>query len=347
MFPLGDFFIIAVSFAASFALTAVVRRILLKRALLDHPNERSSHKVAVPRGGGWALAIVLTLGLIGSTFWFDNIVRYFVLIAGLGLLVFISWRDDRKGVNPLVRLGAHLAAAWLASLAFQPTPLSGVMPFLAMPDPETLFHGAVPFWLDRAILIVGLAWFINLYNFMDGIDGITGVETISIATGSCLLMTVANIHDPFVSTLTLLLTGTCLGFLVFNWHPAKIFLGDVGSVPLGFLTGFVLLSVAMEGHLIPALILPLYYLADSGITITKRALRGEKIWQAHRQHFYQHAALGAGRHDKVVYWIITTNIGLIGAAMAAITWPLPGLAAAVLIVAILLYKMHKTGTSKG
>ncbi len=227
-----------------------------------------------------------------------------------------------------MRLSMHIMAACWGSFAFAPN--------------EMLLSGAVPFWLDRTLMILGWAWFINLYNFMDGIDGITGVETISIVTGICLVMTAAGISDPFVDFLTLVLTGACLGFLVYNWHPAKIFLGDVGSVPLGYLTGFCLIALAVKGHLIAGLILPLYYLADSGITLIKRALRREKIWQAHREHFYQKAALAWGRHDKVVYAIIIANIGLLAAALGSVSNPAGGLIASILMVAILLIKLHKT-----
>jgi UDP-N-acetylmuramyl pentapeptide phosphotransferase/UDP-N-acetylglucosamine-1-phosphate transferase len=151
-----------------------------------------------------------------------------------------------------------------------------------------------------------------------------------------------GINDPYLDFLTLILTGVCLGFLAYNWHPAKIFLGDIGSVPLGFLIGFCLITLAVKGYLIAALILPLYYFADSGITLGKRTMRGEKIWQAHRQHFYQKAALGVERHDKVVLWIIFANIGLISTALWAVSYPWSGLTAGLLIVAILLRKMHKS-----
>ena len=115
-------------------------------------------------------------------------------------------------------------------------------------------------------------------------------------------------------------------------------------MPLGYLIGFCLLSLAVQGHLIAALVLPLYYLADSGITITKRALRGEKIWQAHREHFYQKASQGAGRHDRVVIWIIAGNTGLIAAAILSVLHPWAGLATGIGVVAILLGKMHITGS---
>jgi UDP-N-acetylmuramyl pentapeptide phosphotransferase/UDP-N-acetylglucosamine-1-phosphate transferase len=321
-----DITIIIGSFIASLLLTIVVRKILLSRNLLDIPNERSSHIQPIPRGGGWALLIILIPSIIVTCISSNNLSTHAGLIVGVLLLALISWFDDKKGVSARARLSLHLLAASLGTLCF--------------PHDATLFGGAIPFQLDRAVMIIGWAWFINLYNFMDGIDGITSVETISIATGVCLLLTATGTNDPFVSTLTLLLTGSCLGFLALNWHPAKIFLGDIGSVPLGYLTGFCLLSLAVNGHLISALILPLYYLTDSGITITKRALRGEKIWQAHRQHFYQRAALGLGRHDKVVWRIMAANIGLISASVLALSYPLVGLALAVLMVATVLFAFY-------
>jgi UDP-N-acetylmuramyl pentapeptide phosphotransferase/UDP-N-acetylglucosamine-1-phosphate transferase len=322
-----DVLVIPLSFAVTLPLTILVRKILLRRNLLDMPNERSSHSQPVPRGGGWAVVVVLLPGMVAAGLMQRDLLEHAGLLAGAVLLVLISWLDDKKGVSARARLSFHLLAACLGSLCF--------------PPPLMLFGGALPFAADRAVMVIGWAWFMNLYNFMDGIDGITGAETVAIATGVCLVMSAAGMNDPFVSTLTLLLTGSCLGFLALNWHPAKIFLGDVGSVPLGYLTGFCLLALAVRGHPIPALILPLYYLADSGITLARRALRGEKIWQAHRQHFYQKAALGAGRHDKVVALVSATNIGLILAALLAVSHPAAGLAAGVLMVALLLRTLHK------
>ena len=322
-----DLIVIFLSFVASLILTILVRKFLLKRNLLDRPNERSSHTLPVPRGGGWALLIVLIPGLLVTGMRQHNLLEHAGLLLGVLLLAGISWFDDKKGVSARARLSLHLLAACLGTFCF--------------PLQATLFGGAVPFVIDRAIMIVGWAWFINLYNFMDGIDGITGVETISLATGTCLVMAAIGLHDPFLANLTLLLTGAALGFLALNWHPAKIFLGDVGSIPLGYLTGFCLISLAVRGYLIPALILPLYYLADSGITIVRRALRGEKIWQAHRQHYYQQAAHNLGKHDLVVLFIGVANGALIAAALLAVIYPAMGLLLAILIVALLLRNMLK------
>jgi len=322
-----DLAVILLSFLASLALTGWYRKALTRQNRLDRPNERSMHAVPVPRGGGGALLLVLIPGMIIAGLRLDGLATHATLVAGTVSLALISRIDDARGVSAKLRLSIHLLAALFGTLA--------------LPPHATLFGDTLPFALDRAVMIVGWAWFMNLYNFMDGIDGITGVETVSLATGICLVMGAIGLNDPFLSTLTLLLTGVSLGFLAFNWHPAKIFLGDVGSVPLGFLTGFGLLSLAAHGHLVAALILPLYYLADSGITITKRALRGEKIWQAHRQHFYQRAALGAGRHDTVVLRIALANAALIGASLLAVFHPLTGLAIGAAVVAFLLWNMQK------
>lgn len=324
---ISPFVVLLSSFALCLGLTAWVRRWLLKHAVMDIPNERSSHKIPVPRGGGWALVLVLLPGLLVTGIGYQDLQTYGSLLVGLLLLVAISWLDDQRHIHPLIRLALHVLAAFIAT---------GSLPAHSM-----VLNGYLPFWLDRVLMILGWAWFMNLYNFMDGIDGITGAETIALATGGCLLMTFDNLSLPYIETMTLLLSGVSLGFLAFNWHPAKIFLGDVGSVPLGYLLGFMLIVLATNGVMFPAFILPLYYIADSGLTLTKRALRGEKIWQAHRQHFYQRAAAGLGRHDQVVVIISVANALLLGAALLAIRNPLTGFTLAVGIVGLLLALLQK------
>lgn len=267
--------LICVSFVLVWAATAILKKFLLRHAMLDQPNDRSLHSTPVPRGGGLAVVgVILLMSVIGSAHhnaWSSSL----FLIVPLAGLMLVSWLDDRGGVAPLIRLAIHLLAALIASFAFSPS--------------ETLFGGFLPLWLDRALMILGWAWFMNLYNFMDGIDGITGSETSMIGLGvlAILFATIfgsTQILDPRIGIYAAMLVGAGLGFLMLNWHPAKIFLGDIGSVPLGFLTGYILLAVATQISLLTALILPLYYLADSGITLGRRLLRGEKIWQAHRQH---------------------------------------------------------------
>lgn len=319
--------IISVSYAVSIGLSVWVRNLLLKRAVFDQPNERSLHRAPVPRGGGLAILAVLVPGMLITALVEKNLPIYAGLITGTLILAFISWYDDRKGARVIARFSLQLFAACLGSLAF--------------PANETIFFGALPFWLDRVLMIIGWVWFTNLYNFMDGIDGITGTETVSITLGACLVLAAAGLAAPFVPTLTLLLAGACLGFLALNWYPAKLFLGDVGSIPIGFVTGFILLTLAVKGQIAAAIILPLYYLADSGITLLRRAMRGAKVWQAHREHFYQKMAHVVRRHDFVVYRILIANLLLIGAALLSVKHPAQSLIAAALIVAILMGNMSK------
>jgi UDP-N-acetylmuramyl pentapeptide phosphotransferase/UDP-N-acetylglucosamine-1-phosphate transferase len=332
---IGDEYFSLFLIPASFVLVALftywIRELLLKRAVFDIPNARSSHKYPVPRGGGLALLIILFPALTGAARFLDQATRHLGLIAAVFLLAAISWMDDKKHVSPALRLSLHILAAGLGCFSFTAQ--------------ETLLGGAIPLWADRALMILAWTWFVNLYNFMDGIDGITGVETASIATGLYIALALTGIHNPFVGFLIPILIGASLGFLLYNWHPAKIFLGDIGSVPLGYLVGFCLLSIAVKGYWAIALILPLYYLADSGITLVRRILRGDKIWQAHREHFYQKAASGAGTHAKVVVFILAANICLIAAATLSIFRPGSGLCAASLIVAILLERLHALGNS--
>ncbi len=311
---------------ASVWLTGVARNWLQRRAILDHPGERTSHEGATPRGGGIALVpvvlfawMMLTLiGLApGATFGIT------ALAAGLAL---ISWYDDLGELAFGWRLGAHLIAAALGA-----TYLLGSAP---------VFQGLLPPLADRFVAVLLWAWFINLYNFMDGIDGITCVETIAIGLGVVLIARLAG-DDAHASAAALALTAGALGFLRWNWPRASIFLGDVGSVPLGFLTGWLLLLLATHGQWAPALILALYYLADATVTLLLRILRGERIWQAHRSHFYQRALASDNDHRAVLWLIVGGDVALLLLALLAIRFPWPALIVALLAVASLLGQLSR------
>ncbi|MBV9152819.1 MAG: hypothetical protein JO204_13685, partial [Alphaproteobacteria bacterium] len=180
-------------------------------------------------------------------------------------------------------------------------------------------------------------WFVNLFNFMDGIDGLAGVEAAAIGVGLLLFAAVGSEMDPGLAAAPAAIAAAALGFLVWNWAPARIFLGDVGSVPLGYLLGFLLLDQAARGHWEIALILPLYFLADATITLLRRLLRGERVWEAHRSHFYQRAVQRGFGHAAVVQRVVVANIVLIGCGWAAANgWPILGLAAAGITVIVLL-----------
>ena len=314
--------------------TGLVLRQLRARAVLDLPNERSSHDRAVPRGGGiaviavvaggWALLAWQRDGWRGDSF---DLLAVAILAAALAA---ISFLDDLRGMPALQRLLWQTLAVALGCLLLPETPV---------------FQGVLPPVADRLAAGFCWLWFINLFNFMDGIDGITVVEAGTIGLGITLVTAVMGGAGGVggLGAPAIIVAGAAIGFGFWNWHPAKIFLGDVGSVGLGLLLGWLLLSLAAVGQWLPALLLPLYYLTDATWTLLRRMFRGEKFWRAHRSHFYQHAARRCGNHAKVSLRVLCANLVLIAAALWAALHKddglAPVLAAALgaMAVAILLY----------
>lgn len=315
--------------ALSWVATGRVVVWLGRRAILDRPNARSSHVVPTPRGGGLGALPPILLGwgllaflLHGPDPLNDPDWRWPAVI-GAVLLAAVSWRDDRGHVPVRVRLLAQLAAilpvAWL------------------LPGPVA--QGWLPGWLDLALAVVAWVWFANLYNFMDGIDGITGVETVALGCG--LAAVAATVGPMDEAGFGLVLAAGAAGFLVWNWHPARVFLGDVGSVPFGYLAGGLLLALAGAGHWAAAVILPLYYLADATLTLLRRLARGEAVWRAHREHFYQRAVQGGLSHAAVAARVALADMALIGCALWSLSAPWPALLAAAAAVAALLVELGR------
>lgn len=274
---------------------------LRRRAIMDIPNDRSSHVELTPRGGGIATTASMLLGLI---VWMalepDPVMPMVVL--GMAVLAIVSWLDDRSGGLPVgIRLGAQAISV-------------GVV-IAMLPLEATVTQGLVPGWLERIVLWFAWMWFTNLFNFMDGINGITGVEMVTIGAG-CALIAAMSPHGD--GTVGLIVAAAALGFLPWNWGKAKVFLGDVGSVPAGYLLGGLLLALALSGHWAAALILPMYYWVDATYTLLRRLLRGEKVWQAHRSHFYQQGARKLGSHTAVAVRIAGLNLLLVVLAAVSV-----------------------------
>lgn len=320
--------------AAALATILGTRKVLAwlrSKQIMDLPNERSSHTLPTPRGGGLATTPVMALLLIALGVKWSG-VDCLVLGAGALALMGLSWWDDRHSLPVLPRFAAHAVAI---------VPL-----LLLLSDSEVVFQGVLPLWLDRVVTLVGWLWFVNLYNFMDGIDGITGVETAAIGAGIAAVAALVGAFGLIPPALVVAAVGAA--FLVYNWHPAKLFLGDSGSVPFGYVLGGLLVWLAADGHLAAALILPAYYLSDATITLGRRALNGEKVWQAHRKHFYQRAVRGGRSHAAVSSLVLAANMALAGAAVLAVlgqVWL--ALAAAAAIVAVTLRVMHVWAGSAG
>jgi len=223
------------------------------------------------------------------------------LVFGAALLVTIVGAiDDLRPLPVLPRLALQAVAVALAIYAAGGT--TNLFPFL-------------PFWLEKSLLLLAGLWFINLVNFMDGIDWITAAEVVPVSAALILLGLVGGL--PLLPVLiAAALCGAMIGFAPFNRPVAKVFLGDVGSLPIGLLLGWCLLELATRGHLVPALLLPLYYLCDATLTLLRRMLKREPFWQAHRTHFYQRATDSGSSVMTIVTRILALNILL--AAMALI-----------------------------
>lgn len=305
--------------------TGVILRILERRTVLDLPNERSSHAMPIPRGAGIAVIAVIVLAwlLASRASPLAPPVDWSILGCLLALSA-LSFLDDLRGLPQLWRLGAHAVAVAVGISTFA--------------DGTLFFHGLLPGTADHVLAGAVWIWFVNLYNFMDGIDGISGVETIAIGAGLSLVAALGA-APVVIGYAGAIAAGAAAGFLFWNWAPARIFLGDVGSIGLGYLLGWLLLSLAAAGHWAAALILPAYYLADATVTLLRRAFNGEKIWRAHHGHYYQRAARALASHRIVSGWIAAANMILLALAAISVVFAveIAALLAAGVVSAMLLW----------
>lgn len=318
------------AFALACLGTRVLIGVLTRRAILDRPNERSSHSVPVPRGGGLAVIAAVAAGWIWLTVadpGGGDVAGRLVPLAAALVLAAVSFADDLRDLGAGIRLGAQALAVAAGLWAL---------------DGRGALAALAPAWIDLPLTALGWVWFVNLYNFMDGIDGITGTETVSVGVGLAGLAALGLAPAP-VAAPALLLAAAAAGFLVWNWHPARIFLGDVGSVPIGFLLGFLLVTVAGTGvvGLAAALLLPLVYLVDATLTLGRRLARGENPARAHREHVYQRAVIAGASHSAVCLRIAAANLCLaVFAWFLAPSAPLVALAIGAGIVAALLIALR-------
>lgn len=321
-----------IGFAAVVFATPKLIDLLKAKDLLDKPVDRSSHETPTPIGGGWIVVPVILIGLI-AMIWatHSDPVLYILPVLALGLML-LSWQDDKSDIHPGFRFLIQAV-------------LVGASIFVFEPD-FYLFNESIPFWLDRAITFWALLWFVNLYNFMDGIDGITGTQTASIGVGVGSLMLIFGVSSAIWPAFGFLCAGAALGFLVYNWHKAKIFIGDVGAIPLGFLMGWYLMYFAGEGFFWAACIIPLYYCFDTTITIVRRMKQGHPVWVPHRLFFFQAAIPHKLNHAAVVLRILALNIFLwlcafLAANSFVFLYQLPAILASGFATLGLLYHFEK------
>lgn len=301
------------AFVLAAVLTGLVRRYSLSRRMMDIPNDRSLHEAPTPRGGGLSFVAVFLAAVTGLALA-GIIPAHLALALGPGgvLVALTGWLDDHGHLPVRLRLAVQFLAAAIAVAA-----LGGF---------ESLELGWVTMPLGAAgsvLAAVGIVWMLNLYNFMDGIDGIAGVEAVTTAAFAGLLL--AWKGAPGLAVLCAVLASGAAGFLVWNWPPARIFMGDVGSGFLGYV--FAVMALASEkAGAVPLLVWVLLlgvFVLDTTVTLFLRMRRGETIWQAHRSHYFQRAVQAGLSHKTVTVWTGVLN-GCLG-ALAALAVARPGL----------------------
>jgi UDP-N-acetylmuramyl pentapeptide phosphotransferase/UDP-N-acetylglucosamine-1-phosphate transferase len=300
----------------------VVLKPLLVRYALARPNARSSHKVPTPQGGGIAVVGAALLVSAAVLLALDSPLTSFLVVAAAAIgLALVGAIDDIRPLPAIFRLLFQIVAVAAIVLA------SGVRIL-----PET-----VPLTMEQALLIFGGVWFVNLVNFMDGLDWITVAEMAPITAFIAVLWLLG--FPPAPAIVAASLCGALIGFAPFNRPVARLFLGDVGSLPIGLLVGWMLLHLAGTGGLAAALLLPLYYLMDATITLLRRLARHEKVWEAHRSHFYQKATDNGFSALEVSGHVFGLNLVLAGLAAMTLVWPSGTVQVAALVLGVILVSL--------
>lgn len=284
---------------ASAVLSGITRQYALARSVLDVPNERSLHSVATPRGGGAAVVIVVLAGILALGFLGILESGVGIALSGGGVLVAaVGWLDDRHGIPALPRLAVHMAAAAWALFWLR-----------GMPE-LTLGTGAVHLGaFGTALALAAVVWATNLYNFMDGIDGLAGAEALVVGLAAAVLLGSAG--SP-LALVALLVAAAGAGFLPWNWPPARLFMGDTGSGFLGFTFGALAVASENAGAL-PALIwlvLLAPFFLDATVTLVRRMAGGERWYAAHRSHAYQRAVRAGYSHLQVTLAVAGLSVAL-------------------------------------
>jgi UDP-N-acetylmuramyl pentapeptide phosphotransferase/UDP-N-acetylglucosamine-1-phosphate transferase len=285
--------------------TAGLIRLLLpvfRRYALARPNARSSHQIPTPQGGGFAVILVSFTVFFSyfHTVQADRLPTSLLVMMGASLVLMIFGGVD--DVNPLPALPRFLLQGLLIAVTL-----------MQLSAHTRLLPDGLPLPIEQILIGLALLWFLNLVNFMDGIDLITVAEMLPLWI---LIFGFSSVtQDIPLLVLSLCLIGALLGFLPFNWPVARLFLGDVGSLPLGLISGWALLKFAYATSAILALVPALYYIADATLTLFNRLLRCEKIWHPHRSHYYQRACQNGQSVLRVV-----THIALCNSLLLIITW---------------------------
>jgi Fuc2NAc and GlcNAc transferase len=312
------------AFSVALIATGLMHRYALQRNLIDVPNARSSHASPTPRGGGVAIVFAFFVAALLLNFLglIDTRLSCALLVGG-GAMALVGFLDDRRHLRASVRFCVHLAAAiWVVTL------LGGIS------ETALANWGLHGLWTGRLFVVLTLVWTTNLFNFMDGLDGIAGSEAVFVSSAGAWLNWRAG-GPPGLTAAMACLAASCLGFLRWNWPPARIFMGDVGSGFLGFSLG-ILGLVASQKSALPIeiwAILGGVFLVDATVTLVRRLARGDRWFEAHRTHAYQNLARRWKAHLPVTILVMIINVFWL-LPLAALTAIFPSHALWLMVVAL-------------
>ena len=297
--------------AISWGTTGLIRHYALARNLMDIPNDRSSHTMPIPRGGGFSIVFTFLSGLTYLNYNLDLDDKIYIAIFGGGAIVaIVGFIDDHVHVAPMSRLLVHFVASlWVLYW------VNGLPPLVLLGISFDLG------WFGYLLSALGLVWFLNLYNFMDGIDGFASMEAIFSSFIAGLLFLLVY-KDPDMVMINLLLMTSVIGFFIWNFPPAKIFMGDVGSGFLGLILGaFAIYSahIASEMLWIWFILLGVFFV-DATYTLIRRLLRGDSVFRAHRSHAYQFASRKHGNHMTITLSVMLINLFWLAPWAAAVAF---------------------------
>ena len=287
-----NFKLLLISSSLSFFFLFLAKSFFFKIGFVDIPNQRSSHKYPVALGGGIIIIPIIILISIYMGINFD-----YAIYMTLAFLFLISIIDDISNINAIIRLFFHLFSVFIFVNNYLVSRVIEIFPNLD----------------DNAIIslyvfsVLAITWFINGFNFMDGIDGITAIQVIYIMISLAVIEILFTTYDI---DQYLIILGVMISFLFFNWQPAKIFLGDSGSIPLGFLIIYLLIEISLKGFWVAAIILPLYYILDTTTTLFLRLIKRKKVWKSHKEHFYQIVIKSGKSHASMCFYIFLISMGL-------------------------------------
>lgn len=287
------------AFVIALVLTGAIRRLALAHGMLDVPNERSSHVIPTPRGGGVAIVAGTTIAAIALALTgILDLPTLLTLVLGGSAIAVVGFFDDRIGLSARVRFSVHVIAA-LAAMYWM-----GGLPAIQVANDMISFA-----WGGYVLGVLGIGWTLNLFNFMDGIDGLAAAQATFMTLAGASIALATGVTGAFPA-LAIVLGVACLGFLLWNWPPAKIFMGDAGSGYVGYVLAVLALQAGRESGagMLVWLILGGVFFVDASVTLARRLARGEPAHQAHRSHAYQWLARRWGSHRRVTLLVSAVNV---------------------------------------